>query len=111
LVRIGPTAWPFTGFIHTYIHTDRQLDKYILDAKILIYGMTQHYFLINFVNFSVSKFEVFVKNIKKLINFSIYIDHFFRHSVIFMLQRQQWSLWRVSGPVRSSSRYLSCLAI
>jgi hypothetical protein len=32
LVRIGPTAWPFTGFIHTYIHTDRQLDKYILDA-------------------------------------------------------------------------------
>jgi hypothetical protein len=31
LVRIGPTAWPFTGFIHTYIHTDRQLDKYILD--------------------------------------------------------------------------------
>jgi hypothetical protein len=30
-VRIGPTAWPFTGFIHTYIHTDRQLDKYILD--------------------------------------------------------------------------------
>jgi len=26
-VRIGPTAWPFTGFIHT----DRQLDKYILD--------------------------------------------------------------------------------
>jgi hypothetical protein len=32
LVRIGPTAWPFTGFIHTYIHTDRQLDKYILDG-------------------------------------------------------------------------------
>jgi hypothetical protein len=31
LVRIGPTAWPFTGFIHTDIHTDRQLDKYILD--------------------------------------------------------------------------------
>jgi hypothetical protein len=31
-VRIGPTAWPFTGFIHTYIHTDRQLDKYILDC-------------------------------------------------------------------------------
>jgi hypothetical protein len=30
-VRIGPTAWPFTGFIHTDIHTDRQLDKYILD--------------------------------------------------------------------------------
>jgi hypothetical protein len=25
-VRIGPTAWPFTGFIQT----DRQLDKYIL---------------------------------------------------------------------------------
>jgi hypothetical protein len=34
LVRIGPTAWPFTGFIHTYIHTDRQLDKYILDEKL-----------------------------------------------------------------------------
>jgi hypothetical protein len=33
LVRIGPTAWPFTGFIHTYIHTDRQLDKYILDNR------------------------------------------------------------------------------
>jgi hypothetical protein len=32
-VRIGPTAWPFTGFIHTYIHTDRQLDKYILDKS------------------------------------------------------------------------------
>jgi hypothetical protein len=32
-VRIGPTAWPFTGFIHTYIHTDRQLDKYILDEN------------------------------------------------------------------------------
>jgi hypothetical protein len=32
LVRIGPTAWPFTGFIHTDIHTDRQLDKYILDC-------------------------------------------------------------------------------
>jgi len=29
LVRIGPTAWPFTGFIHT----DRQLDKYILDLS------------------------------------------------------------------------------
>jgi hypothetical protein len=35
LVRIGPTAWPFTGFIHTYIHTDRQLDKYILDSQII----------------------------------------------------------------------------
>jgi hypothetical protein len=35
LVRIGPTAWPFTGFIHTYIHTDRQLDKYILDCKVV----------------------------------------------------------------------------
>jgi hypothetical protein len=35
-VRIGPTAWPFTGFIHTYIHTDRQLDKYILDKLILL---------------------------------------------------------------------------
>jgi hypothetical protein len=34
-VRIGPTAWPFTGFIHTYIHTDRQLDKYILDLLLL----------------------------------------------------------------------------
>ena len=38
LVKLGPhtkedcpTAWPFTGFIHTDIHTDRQLDKYILD--------------------------------------------------------------------------------
>jgi hypothetical protein len=43
LVRIGPTAWPFTGFIHTDIHTDRQLDKYILDkaapmSKILQLG-------------------------------------------------------------------------
>jgi hypothetical protein len=37
LVRIGPTAWPFTGFIHTYIHTDRQLDKYILDFRALFY--------------------------------------------------------------------------
>jgi hypothetical protein len=35
LVRIGPTAWPFTGFIHTDIHTDRQLDKYILDKHML----------------------------------------------------------------------------
>jgi hypothetical protein len=35
LVRIGPTAWPFTGFIHTYIHTDRQLDKYILDLRFI----------------------------------------------------------------------------
>jgi hypothetical protein len=26
-VRIGPTAWPFTGFIQT----NKQLDKYILD--------------------------------------------------------------------------------
>jgi hypothetical protein len=37
LVRIGPTAWPFTGFIHTYIHTDRQLDKYILDRLIRLH--------------------------------------------------------------------------
>jgi hypothetical protein len=36
LVRIGPTAWPFTGFIHTDIHTDRQLDKYILDYYIMV---------------------------------------------------------------------------
>jgi hypothetical protein len=36
LVRIGPTAWPFTGFIHTDIHTDRQLDKYILDKDACI---------------------------------------------------------------------------
>jgi hypothetical protein len=40
-VRIGPTAWPFTGFIHTYIHTDRQLDKYILDIIYLSYK-TRH---------------------------------------------------------------------
>jgi hypothetical protein len=31
LVRIGPTAWPFTGFRQTDRQTDRQLDKYILD--------------------------------------------------------------------------------
>jgi hypothetical protein len=33
LVRIGPTAWPFTGFIQT----DRQLDKYILDKYIYMH--------------------------------------------------------------------------
>jgi hypothetical protein len=41
LVRIGPTAWPFTGFIHTDIHTDRQLDKYILDIKRVVVQGTE----------------------------------------------------------------------
>ncbi len=32
-MRIGPTAWPLTGFKQTYRQTDGQLDKYILDFQ------------------------------------------------------------------------------